>query len=234
MELTDADAAVVPGVGAADSAMRALERLGLVDGLRKFVETGRPMLGVCLGQQLLMDRTEEGDVPCLGLAPGTAKRLPDGQKVPHMGWNRVEFVAEHPLLEGIPNPSYFYFVHSYYVQPDSESAMVGMTEYGVRFCSMLAKGSVVATQFHPEKSGPVGLRMYDNFVRSGGGGIRSNGGHSSHRPEGRRLCASVPGGFRERDCFLQGPGGNGLALGEGGGYPDSRGGPRGFALRGSN
>ena len=165
MELTEADAAVVPGVGAADSAMRALERLGLVDGLRKFVETGRPMLGVCLGQQLLMDRTEEGDVPCLGLVQGTAKRLPEGQKVPHMGWNRVEFLAEHPLLKGIPNPSYFYFVHSYYVQPDSESAMVGMTEYGVRFCSMLAKGSVVATQFHPEKSGPVGLRMYDNFVR---------------------------------------------------------------------
>ena len=165
MELTEAEAAVVPGVGAADSAMRALERLGLVDGLRKFVEAGRPMLGVCLGQQLLMDRTEEGDVPCLGLVPGTAKRLPDGQKVPHMGWNRVEFVNSHPLLEGIQNPSYFYFVHSYYVQPNSESAMVGMTEYGVRFCSMLAKGSVVATQFHPEKSGPVGLRMYDNFVR---------------------------------------------------------------------
>ena len=165
MELTEADAAVVPGVGAADSAMRALERLGLVGGLRKFVETGRPMLGVCLGQQLLMDRTEEGDVPCLGLVPGTAKRLPDGQKVPHMGWNEVEFMNSHPLLEGIPNPSYFYFVHSYYVQPDSESAMVGMTEYGVRFCSMLAKGSVAATQFHPEKSGPVGLRMYDNFVR---------------------------------------------------------------------
>jgi glutamine amidotransferase len=164
-ELVNADAAVVPGVGAADSAMKALEQLGLVAALRRFMETGRPLLGICMGQQLLMDWTEEGDVPCLGIVPGRAKRLPSGQKVPHMGWNSVDFVAPHPLLEGIPNPSYFYFVHSYYTEPDAESAMVGMTEYGVRFCSMLAKGSVAATQFHPEKSGPIGLRIYDNFVR---------------------------------------------------------------------
>ncbi len=164
-ELVNADAAVVPGVGAADSAMKSLERLELVPALRKFMETGRPLLGVCLGQQLLMDRTEEGDVRCLGMVPGTAKRLPSGQKVPHMGWNSVEFVAPHPLLEGIPNPSYFYFVHSYYAQPDESSREVGMTEYGVRFCSMLAKGNVAATQFHPEKSGPLGLRIYENFVR---------------------------------------------------------------------
>ena len=164
-ELAQADAAVVPGVGAADSAMKALERLGLVDALRRFIELRRPMLGVCMGQQLLMDWTEEGDVPCLGIVPGRAKRLPAGQKVPHMGWNRVEFVASHPLLDGIPNPSYFYFVHSYYTEPDAAAAKVGMTEYGVRFCSMLAKGSVAATQFHPEKSGPLGLRMYENFVR---------------------------------------------------------------------
>ena len=164
-ELTEADAAVVPGVGAADSAMKALEGLGLVGALRRFIESGRPLLGVCMGQQLLMDWTEEGEVPCLGIVPGRAKRLPAGQKVPHMGWNSVEFVAAHRLLEGIPNPSYFYFVHSYYTEPDAESSMVGMTEYGVRFCSMLAKGNVAATQFHPEKSGPLGLRMYENFVR---------------------------------------------------------------------
>ena len=164
-ELVNADAAVVPGVGAADSAMKSLERLGLVPALRRFIETGRPLLGVCLGQQLLMDWTEEGDVPCLGVVPGRAKLLPAGQKVPHMGWNSVEIVNPHPLLEGIPSPSYFYFVHSYYTEPDSESSMVGMTEYGVRFCSMLAKGNVAATQFHPEKSGPVGLRIYYNFVR---------------------------------------------------------------------
>ena len=164
-ELVNADAAVVPGVGAADSAMKALERLGLADALRRFIESRRQLLGICMGQQLLMDWTEEGDVPCLGVVPGTAKLLPAGQKVPHMGWNSVEFVASHPLLEGIPNSSYFYFVHSYYTQPDAESSVVGMTEYGVRFCSMLAKGNVTATQFHPEKSGPLGLRMYDNFVR---------------------------------------------------------------------
>ena len=161
---------MVPGVGAADSAMKALERLGLVSALGQFIETGRPVLGVCLGQQLLMDWTEEGDIPCLGVVPGTAKRLPAGQKVPHMGWNSVEFVSPHPLLEGVPNPSYFYFVHSYYAQPDAESTVVGMTDYGVRFCSMLAKGNVAATQFHPEKSGPLGLRMYANFVRLAAGG----------------------------------------------------------------
>jgi glutamine amidotransferase len=164
-ELINADAAVVPGVGAADSAMKALERLGLADALRRFIESRRQLLGICMGQQLLMDWTEEGDVPCLGVVPGTAKLLPAGQKVPHMGWNSVEFVAPHPILDGIPNSSYFYFVHSYYTQPDDTSAMVGMTDYGVRFCSMLAKGNVTATQFHPEKSGPLGLRMYDNFVR---------------------------------------------------------------------
>ena len=168
-ELVNADAAVVPGVGAADSAMKSLEGLRLVPALREFMETERPLLGVCLGQQLLMDRTEEGDVPCLGVVPGTAKRLPAGQKVPHMGWNSVEFVATHPLLEGIPNPSYFYFVHSYYAQPDEASTEVGMTEYGVRFCSLLAKGNVAATQFHPEKSGPLGLRIYENFVRLAAG-----------------------------------------------------------------
>ena len=164
-ELANADAAVVPGVGAADSAMKALERLGLVTALRQFIESRRPLLGICMGQQLLMDWTEEGDVPCLGVVPGRTKRLPAGQKVPHMGWNSVDFVAPHPLLDGIPNLSYFYFVHSYYTDPDAASAMVGMTHYGVRFCSMLAKGSVAATQFHPEKSGPLGLRIYDNFVR---------------------------------------------------------------------
>lgn len=169
-ELMEADAAVVPGVGAADSAMQALERLGLTSALRRFIKTGRPLLGVCLGQQLLMDWTEEGDVPCLGVVPGSVKLLPAGQKVPHMGWNRVEFVAPHPLLEGIPSGSYFYFVHSYYTEPDAESSKVGMTEYGVRFCSMLSRGNVVATQFHPEKSGPLGLRIYDNFVRLAAGG----------------------------------------------------------------
>ena len=169
-ELVNADAAVVPGVGAADSAMKSLERLGLVPALGKYIGTGRPLLGVCLGQQLLMDWTEEGEVPCLGVVPGTAKRLPTGQKVPHMGWNSVEFVAPHPLLVGVPNPSYFYFVHSYYAQPDAASTEVGITEYGIRFCSMLAKGNVAATQFHPEKSGPLGLRIYENFVRLAAGG----------------------------------------------------------------
>ena len=169
-ELVDADAVVVPGVGAADSAMQSLEKLGLSTALRQFIETGRPLLGICMGQQLLMDRTEEGDALCLGVIPGTAKLLPAGQKVPHMGWNSVDFVAPHPLLEGIPNPTYFYFVHSYYTQPDDEASAVGMTDYGVRFCSMLAKGNVTATQFHPEKSGPLGLRMYDNFVRLAAGG----------------------------------------------------------------
>ena len=157
-------AAVLPGVGAGDAAMKSLDRRGLVDPIREFVRSGRPFLGICLGLQLLMDRTEEGDAPCLGLVSGVTRKLPEGLKVPHMGWNQVGLKASHPVLEGLPDNTHFYFVHSYYADPSEGRLVAGVTEYGVRFCSIIAADNLVATQFHPEKSASLGLRLYENFV----------------------------------------------------------------------
>lgn len=163
-ELATADAVVFPGVGSAPSAMAALQQRGLVQPLRDYVTSGRPFLGVCLGLQLLMDRSEEGNTPCLGIIPGEAKRLPGGLKVPHMGWNSVRFKFSHPAFEGIPQDSYFYFVHSYYPVPAGSDHQAGATVYGVSFCSVYDRGNLVATQFHPEKSGTTGVRIYKNFA----------------------------------------------------------------------
>ncbi len=167
-QLENADALVLPGVGSAPAAMAALRERRLVEPLRAYVASGRPFLGVCLGLQLLLERTEEGDAPCLGIIPGEVKRLPPGVKVPHMGWNSVRLQKEHPVLSGIPQDSHFYFVHSYYPAPDDQSGLVGITEYGLPFCSVYARDNLVATQFHPEKSGRVGLGIYGNFVALAG------------------------------------------------------------------
>ena len=162
--LLGADAVVFPGVGAGDAAMAALRRRGLVEPLRQFVASQKPFLGICLGLQLLMDSTDEGDSQCLGIIQGRTKRLPDGIKVPHMGWNTVNFTRPHPVFQVLPKETYFYFVHSYYAEPADEAEVVAMTDYGVPFCSALARGNLVATQFHPEKSGPSGLEIYRRFV----------------------------------------------------------------------
>ena len=164
-ELATADAVVLPGVGAGDSAMKALNRRGLTPALQESIAAGLPFLGVCLGLHLLMERTEEGDVACLGIVAGQVRRLPPDMKVPHMGWNLVETSGEHPVFRGMPRSGYFYFVHSYYVEPREQQSVLGITEYGLPFCSVLAVDNVIATQFHPEKSGPLGLKLYANFVR---------------------------------------------------------------------
>ena len=162
--LLGADAAVLPGVGAGDAAMRALRQRGLVEPLKEFVASGRPFLGICLGLQLLMDSTEEGEAQCLGLVPGRTRRLPDGLKVPHMGWNGVAFRRAHAVFDGVPANAQFYFVHSYYAEPKDEGLVAGITEYGIPFCSIVIRDNLVATQFHPEKSSTLGLRIYENFV----------------------------------------------------------------------
>jgi glutamine amidotransferase len=164
-ELDAACIVVLPGVGAGDAAMCALEMRGLVEPLRRYVASGRPFLGVCMGLQLLMDETEEGSARCLGIVPGKVRKLPSGQKVPHMGWNQVALSREHPVFAGIASGSHFYFVHSYYADPSDGKLAIGRTEYGVSFCSVLARGNLVATQFHPEKSGARGLQVYANFLR---------------------------------------------------------------------
>jgi len=163
VEVEKSHALVLPGVGSGRSAMDSLKGLGLVETLKQFAHSGKPFLGICLGLQLLLEDTEEGNTACLGIVSGSVKKLPGGLKVPHMGWNDIEFSSEHPILAGIPKNSFFYFVHSYYAIPNDPQAIAGTTNYGLPFCSIYAKDNLVATQFHPEKSGPIGLKIYENF-----------------------------------------------------------------------
>jgi glutamine amidotransferase len=162
-----ADALIVPGVGAAADTMRNLREHGMVEPIREYIASGRPFFGVCMGQQALLSISEEGgEHECLGIIPGRVKKLEagDGRKVPHMGWNNVRQKSPHPIFDGIADDAYFYFVHSYYPQPEDPNVVIGETEYGVTFASVLARDNIVATQFHPEKSGEAGLRMYANFL----------------------------------------------------------------------
>lgn len=165
---------ILPGVGSAAGIMRGLQRSGLVESIRDVVRRGTPFLGVCMGLQVLFDESDEGGVPCLGIIPGRVRRLPSGLKVPHMGWNSVRQAISTPLWDGIPDHSYFYFVHSFYVDPENRSTMAGETEYGIPFTSAVATGNLMGTQFHPEKSGTMGLRVYDNFARLVRNGLPGN------------------------------------------------------------
>jgi len=165
-EAARADALVVPGVGAFGACMRGLEQTGLDAVVRAFAGDGRPVLGVCLGMQVLFESSEEDPDPGLGLVPGTIRRLPDGPgvKVPHMGWNEVRWVADHPITRSLPSGTRFYFVHSY--APDVRPGLtVGETEHGRPFSAAVAAGNVFATQFHPERSGDAGLALYEAFVK---------------------------------------------------------------------
>ena len=173
-----ADGVVFPGQGACDSSMAELRRRRLVEPIREYIASGRPFLGVCLGLQLLLDRSEEGDEPCLGVIPGTVRRFPRelGLKVPHMGWNRVKLTQSPAMLRGVPDGSYFYFVHGYYVDPELDGVVASTTSYGVEFCSSAAWDNVLGVQFHPEKSGDVGLGVYRNFVELAVQGQRGIGG----------------------------------------------------------
>ncbi len=164
-----AEAIILPGVGAGATAMESLKSLGLIPALRQAIQEGRPFFGVRLGLQVLLSETEEGGgCPCLGIVPGRVRRLPPGLKVPHMGWNQVGQRSAHPIFQGIPNQAHFYFVHSYYPDPEDRSLVAGETEYGITFCSVLIRGNLVATQFHPERSGDLGLQLYDNFFKHHG------------------------------------------------------------------
>lgn len=166
-EMLAAQAVILPGVGAAADTMTNLQTLGLVNPIRHFIAENHPFFGVCIGLQILFSGTEEGGWhECLGIIPGVVRRLPPGLKIPHMGWNQVKQKISHPIFDGIPDEANFYFVHSYYVEPEDKSLVAGETEYGSSICSVMAKGNLIATQFHPEKSGEVGLRIYDNFIKS--------------------------------------------------------------------
>jgi glutamine amidotransferase len=165
-EVLHARAIILPGVGAAADTVANLQTLGLVSAIQHFIAEDRPFFGVCIGLQVLFSATEEGGWhECLNIIPGVVRRLPPGLKIPHMGWNQVKQRISHPIFNGIPDEAYFYFVHSYYVVPDDRSLVIGETEYGIPLCSVIARGNLIATQFHPEKSGEAGLRIYDNFIK---------------------------------------------------------------------
>lgn len=166
-EVARADALVIPGVGAFGACMRALADLGLDAAVKDLVASGRPVFGVCLGMQVLFERSDEDPDEGLGILPGGSRRLPREVKVPHMGWNTVEWVGRHAYVEGIPEGTRFYFVHSF--APDADEAVtVGSTTYGRPFAAVVAEGNVFATQFHPEKSSDAGLAIYGAFVRAVG------------------------------------------------------------------
>lgn len=164
-----AEAVIFPGVGSAGDTMANLRQFGLVDVIRQLVNEMRPMLAICIGLQVLYSGSEEGGwVDCLDIIPGRVKRLPPGLKVPHMGWNQVRQKRAHPIFEGIPDNSNFYFVHSYYGQPEDPAVVLAETEYGVVFGSAIARDNLVAVQFHPERSGDLGLQVYLNFFKFAG------------------------------------------------------------------
>jgi len=164
--LRDAAGVVLPGVGAFGDAMRELEARGLVAALRETLEKRVPFLGICLGYQLLCGESQESPgVSGLGALPGRVVRFPPGVKVPHMGWNDVRLARPHPLFQGVDEGSYFYFVHSYYVELDRDEDALALTDYGIRFASGAARENMVGLQFHPEKSSSAGLRVLENFAR---------------------------------------------------------------------
>ena len=172
-----ADRVIFPGVGAAKATMQTLQKRGLNQVLTDFYRTGRPMLGICIGIQILFEHSEEEDAKCLGLLPGYVQKYPqtypmidtekqtETLKVPQIGWNEVHQTQLHPIFEDVPNPAHFYFVNSYYPVPAAADIVIGKTEYGLEFCSAIAHDNLIATQFHLEKSGRVGLKMLNNFLR---------------------------------------------------------------------
>jgi glutamine amidotransferase len=165
-EVEAADGIVLPGVGAFRDAATNLRDSGVEAVLRHRIGLGTPFLGICLGMQLLADvGLEDGEWQGLGLVPGTCDKLPGGVKVPHIGWNTVEYPKDSPLFVSIPESTAFYFVHSYRLIPHDSSVVIGSTEYGVRFAAAVQSGNIFALQFHPEKSSTMGLRILSNFGR---------------------------------------------------------------------
>jgi len=159
-----AEKVVLPGVGAFRDAMQNLRDTGMVAAINDVVAAGKPFLGICLGLQLMFTTSEEGGIyEGLNIFPGRVRLLPPGLKVPHMGWNRIELQKPCPILNDIPDGSAFYFVHSYYVDPDDPEVATTLTDYGLKFTSVASRGNVFGIQFHPEKSSAMGLRILKNF-----------------------------------------------------------------------
>ncbi len=170
--IRQADGVVLPGVGSASAGMERLRERGLDEVVVEVARSGRPLLGLCLGMQLLFEHSEEGDTTCLGVLPGDVRLLRVDRKVPHIGWNQVKTCTETPLWQGLPPDPYFYFVHSYICEPAEPDLGVGETEYGASFCSAVAAGAIWGVQFHPERSGRGGLQLIRNFAAACAGPLR--------------------------------------------------------------
>lgn len=168
-----AERIIFPGVGAAGSAMKSLKKLSLDHTIKEFFISGKPVLGICLGTQIIMGHSEENNTPCIGIVKGEVNAFPhdliseEGEKlkIPHMGWNRIKPARSHPVLEGLNSDDEFYFVHSYYPKPSLTSHIIARTDYGKTFPSIVGFNNIIATQFHPEKSGKPGLVLLKNFCR---------------------------------------------------------------------
>jgi glutamine amidotransferase len=164
-ELRRATRLILPGVGAAQATLASLYDADLVDALQERVLADRvPFLGICIGLQVLFEHSEEGDVDGLGWIPGLVRRFPDSLRVPQIGWNAVTPTRAHPVTDGLGTAAYCYFVNSYFCEPAEPNDVLGVTEYGTSFCSVVARDNIVATQFHAEKSGPVGLGLLREFA----------------------------------------------------------------------
>ena len=167
-DFKNAERIIFPGVGAAPTAMENLTRTGLAAAIKEAFIAGIPILGICLGAQVILDSSEEGDTPCLGIIPGTTVRFKiqdKSLKIPHIGWNNVKVIQPHPLLEGIDKEDEFYFVHSYYPQPAKKGNIFAVADYGGDFCCAIGAKNYFAVQFHPEKSGRFGLEMLKRFAK---------------------------------------------------------------------
>jgi glutamine amidotransferase len=167
-DLKNAERIIFPGVGAAPTAMENLRRTGLATALKHVFASGIPILGICLGAQVVLGSSEEGDTTCLGLIAGATIRFKFRQKslkIPHMGWNAIKVVQPHPLLAGIDKEDEFYFVHSYYPQPVKRENIYAVSDYGGEFCCALGDRNLFAVQFHPEKSGRLGLQLLQRFAK---------------------------------------------------------------------
>jgi glutamine amidotransferase len=170
-EILNSERIVFPGVGAAGKAMADLRQLGLDKALKAAFEANRPILGICLGAQIILERSEENTTQCLGIIQGEVKLFPrpllseqkERPKIPHMGWNGVHLRIKHPVVKGITPSDEFYFVHAYYPRPSSDKCVIGTTDHGIVFASVIGHRNLIAMQFHPEKSGAAGLRILKNF-----------------------------------------------------------------------
>lgn len=162
-----AEALILPGVGAAGQGMKNLKKIGLDKVIVEEIKKGKPFLGICLGMQLLFEKSEEGNVNCLGVLKGSVKKFKKMKKVPQIGWNQIDIQQKINLFRNIDNGSYFYFVNSFYCLPEDKEVIAGITNYGEAFASIVAKDNVVGVQFHPERSGKVGFKLLKNFVKGG-------------------------------------------------------------------